>query len=72
LSGKELSDQVKTQIPEIRVIYISGYTDNQIVQNGSLQSGIHFIHKPFSINTLAGEVRRVLDLALYRNSEDNI
>jgi len=61
LNGKELADQIKDLIPEIRIIFISGYTDNQIARNGSLQTGIHFIHKPFSINTIAREVRLTLD-----------
>jgi len=61
LNGKEFIDKVKQFFPEVKAIYVSGYTDNHIVNNGLLEKGVNFIHKPYSIKTLAATVRKVLD-----------
>lgn len=60
-NGKELYDQVKISYPEIKVLYMSGYTDDVIVHHGILEEGISFIQKPFSVRTLLQKVREVLD-----------
>ena len=60
LNGRELADQILTLKPGIRVLYMSGYTDNAIVQYGILNPGLAFIEKPFSPELLAEKVRRVL------------
>jgi len=44
-----------------RVVYISGYTSEAIVQHGLLKPGIAFLHKPFTSDTLARKLREVLD-----------
>jgi PAS domain S-box-containing protein len=61
LNGKEFIEKVHDFYPEIKVIYVSGYTDNHIVHNGLLEEGVNFIHKPYSVKALASTVRRVLD-----------
>ena len=61
LNGKEFIDKVSELHKDMKVIYVSGYTDNHIVNNGLLEEGVNFIHKPYSIKTLAATVRRVLD-----------
>jgi CheY-like chemotaxis protein len=61
MNGRELAAQMEKICPESKVIFASGYTDNQIVKSGSLKEGINFIQKPFSINVLAEKVRSVLD-----------
>jgi CheY-like chemotaxis protein len=61
MGGKELADQLKILRPDIKVLYISGYTDNAIVHQGVLNPGTHFLQKPFSIKTLSHKVRDVLD-----------
>ena len=60
LNGRELADQILTLKPGIRVLYMSGYTDNAIVQYGILNPGLAFIEKPFSPELLAEKLRRVL------------
>lgn len=60
-NGKELYNQVKAYIPEIKVLYMSGYTDNVIVHHGVLDEGITFLQKPFSVQELLKKVRAVLD-----------
>ena len=60
LNGKELIEKVGKIYPNMKVIYVSGYTDNHIVHNGLLKEGINFLHKPYSINKLLKSVRDVL------------
>ncbi len=61
MGGKDLVEALKKIIPEIKVLFTSGYTDDRIVSSGVLQKGINFIHKPYSFNALAKKVRDVLD-----------
>jgi two-component system cell cycle sensor histidine kinase/response regulator CckA len=64
MGGKELADQLKLLIPEIKILYTSGYTDNAIVHHGVLDPGTHFLQKPFSPKMLSRKVREVLDRSL--------
>jgi PAS domain S-box-containing protein len=61
LSGRELADRLSTRSPELRVLYMSGYPGDAVVQRGSLPSGSAFVQKPFSPDGLARKVRDVLD-----------
>lgn len=59
-SGRQLADDVQRQRPGIRILYMTGYTQNAIVHNGVLDAGTHLITKPFSINVLAEELDALL------------
>jgi len=61
MSGADLAEQMKTRVPGIKVIYMSGYTDSAIAHHGVLEEEIEFIQKPFTREGLAGKVREVLD-----------
>jgi two-component SAPR family response regulator len=56
-----LAKHLKSVYPELKVLYISGYSDNTIVHYGLLNSDISFLPKPFTPPGLAQKVRAVLD-----------
>ncbi len=60
-SGKEVADRLLARRPEMKVLFMSGYTDETIVHHGVLDSGVKFIQKPFSFAALCRKVRGVLD-----------
>jgi len=59
-SGPELTRQLVEQRPALKVIYMSGYTEEAIVHHGVLKPGIAFLHKPFTSETLGRTIRDVL------------
>ena len=60
-SGLGLAKRLESLRPEMKVIYMSGYTDNAIVHHGVLEKGMNYIQKPFTVDGLARKVREVLD-----------
>ncbi len=60
MSGTELATMVIDLCPKIKVLYMSGYTENAIVNHGVLTEGVNFIHKPFTPSSLAKAVRKIL------------
>lgn len=67
MSGKMMIAQLEAEQPNVKVLYISGYTDNSIVHHGILDSNVAFLQKPFSIEGLVRKVREVLDTAAIRD-----
>ena len=63
LSGPDLSQQLMKRRPWLKVIYMSGYTDEAIVQHGVLQPGIAFLHKPFTSGALGRKIREAIDVS---------
>lgn len=61
MSGRELAQSLETLNPGIKVLYMSGYTDDAIVRHGLLDQGIAFLQKPFTPEALTRKVREVLD-----------
>ncbi|MBU0742012.1 PAS domain S-box protein [bacterium] len=61
MSGKTCFDELRAHMPDLKVIYMSGYTENVIAHRGVLDDGTHFLQKPFTKETLARKVREVLD-----------
>ncbi|HTA76940.1 MAG TPA: response regulator [bacterium] len=61
MNGKELADEVRKFRPKMKVIFISGYAQEILSQQGILDSSIHLIQKPFDLDFMVREVRRILD-----------
>ena len=61
MNGLELANSLKLLHPDLKLVFMSGYTANAIAHHGVLDKGVHFIQKPFSKNDLAKIVRKVLD-----------
>jgi len=61
LNGRKLADEARQMLPELRVLYTTGYTRNAVVHNGVLDPGVALLPKPFTIAQLANRVRAVLD-----------
>jgi nitrogen-specific signal transduction histidine kinase/ActR/RegA family two-component response regulator len=61
LGGRALADELRRLHPALRVLYVSGYTQDAIVQRGVLDSGIEFLPKPFTPTVLLSRVRAILD-----------
>jgi PAS domain S-box-containing protein len=61
MSGRELVQKLTAKYPHLRVLYMSGYTDDIITNGGILEPGLAFLQKPFTPATLAQKVRDVLD-----------
>ena len=60
LSGPGLAERIKATIPQIEVIYMSGYTDELLVRHGALGQGITFLEKPFTQDSLINAVQKAL------------
>ena len=60
-SGPELVRQIRSFYPEMKVLFISGYTDDAIVHHGMLDDDVPFLQKPFTPQILAHKVREVLE-----------
>ena len=61
MNGRELATQIADLLPGMRVLYMSGYTENAIGHDGMLDAGINLLQKPFSLPALKDRVREVLD-----------
>ena len=61
IGGKALADQLLSRCPDVKVLFMSGYTDSAIVHRGQLDPDVAFIQKPFTPAQLARKVRETLD-----------
>ncbi len=61
MNGRELAEKLTAIRPNLKCLYMSGYTDNVIAHRGILDEGVNFIRKPFGIDDFAARVRQVLD-----------
>ena len=61
MGGRELVEQLSARGISARVLFMSGYTDDEVMRRGLLEPGCKFLPKPFSLNVFIGKVREVLD-----------
>jgi CheY-like chemotaxis protein len=66
MSGRELAEQLRLLLPQIKVLFMSGYTDDSVIRHGLLMAEVEFLHKPFTATELATKVRQVLDKKVNR------
>ena len=60
MGGREMVKQLAQSRPDAKVLYLSGYTEDAIVSDGSIESGTAFLQKPFTLQNLSRKVREVL------------
>jgi PAS domain S-box-containing protein len=60
ISGREVAERIRALRPEIKVLYMSGYTDQTVVQHGILDDDAVFLQKPFTMTTLSSKLRELL------------
>jgi PAS domain S-box-containing protein len=61
MGGRELAERLRDFAPDLKVLFVSGYTGSAIMHDGVLDAGTHFLQKPFTVEQLAGKVREVLE-----------
>jgi two-component system, cell cycle sensor histidine kinase and response regulator CckA len=61
MSGPELAERLRAHRPDLKVVYMSGYSDEAIVQRGAFEGNMGFVQKPFTVEGLALAVRTALD-----------
>jgi len=61
MNGRELAQRISEIRPNVKILYMSGYTENVIGQNGTLDAGVRLLQKPFNLRDLKSKVREVLD-----------
>jgi PAS domain S-box-containing protein len=61
MNGRELAQRISEIRPNVKILYMSGYTENVIGRNGTLDAGVRLLQKPFTLRDLKSKVREVLD-----------
>jgi two-component SAPR family response regulator len=64
MNGRELADRARVVMPNIRVLFITGYSQHAIVHQGRLDPDIELLEKPFRSESLAVRVRAILDVEI--------
>jgi FixJ family two-component response regulator len=61
MSGRQLAEEILKQRPKTKIMYMTGYTDDMVVQHKVLEPGVQLLQKPFNKTELALKVRSTLD-----------
>ena len=68
-AAKFLAERLKALQPLLKVLYISGYTDDMLAHHGVLESNVYLLQKPFAPDELAKKLREVLDAPTVRRAD---
>lgn len=68
MGGKELAEKINSIDPDLPVLFMSGYPDNDFVKRGVIEANVNFLQKPFTVETLTSKIRGVLDKRKMPNS----
>jgi len=63
MNGRELAKRLLSLYPELKRLFVSGYTADVIAHHGVLDEGVHFIQKPFTVKALADKLRKAIGSA---------
>ncbi len=69
MSGRELANRIRSAHPDMNILFMSGYTDNAIVNHGILDKETNFIQKPFTPKSLLNKIRTVLENPVSRTAD---
>ena len=61
MNGKDLSEKIYAYLPDVQVLFVSGYADDSIVNSGELEEDLNFLQKPYSVRNLLQKVRTILN-----------
>jgi two-component system, cell cycle sensor histidine kinase and response regulator CckA len=61
MGGRELAVRLSEMVPDLKIVFMSGYTDDVLLRTGELRRGMSFLQKPLRPETLAAKVREALD-----------
>ena len=61
MNGQQLVERIKKSMPDVKILFMSGYTSDTVAHRGILESNVQFLQKPFSNESLARKVREILD-----------
>jgi CheY-like chemotaxis protein len=61
MNGRQLAERIAADVPDLRVLFMSGYSEDELLARGVIDNRLRFLPKPFSVEQLAREVRTTLD-----------
>lgn len=61
MNGRQMIDAARVSLPDLKVLFITGYAENAVVRNGHLEPGMHIMTKPFALDHLAARVRELIE-----------